>query len=113
MLVPCPHCGRVVSTRSTGEDAKGYVACPCGGMFPIPRAEGPSLLERAGRRLYWAIAGGLVASAVGVGVAWKFRLVDGPLTGMILVVAAVGFLVGAVLGERFLDWVAEQHEEDA
>jgi hypothetical protein len=98
----CWYCNR---THAASWDQVGQQrVCNCGERYRIPRREGiarrsKSVFDRSLEFLIYGLGGGVLGLL--------FGLLLGSLGGLILApaLAAVGFLVGGLFGERGINWI--------
>jgi hypothetical protein len=120
MLVTCPHCGKVISSRQTSVDDLGFLKCECGSTIQLTELE-PSRMDRLRKRVGSSLFGGLVAAFLGSVISWHvvrnlLKLDERAISsqtffGLMTVGTGLCFLIGAVLGERFLNWLMRSFAE--
>lgn len=106
----CWFCGRAYLKAE--EQARSRLDCTCGRRLKIPRRSGASskafsLSEWLVEALIYGGAGALVGFALSIAVLsrlWVFRRPS----EVILVATAFGFVVGALFGERGINWIGQK-----
>ncbi len=108
MLLTCGNCGKVTSTRSSIPDRQGNLKCSCGSTVRVPELA-PSPLARAMHRLAVSLFSGFIAAFVWLNLSYRvLRMVAAARETWFWLLGLSGgaaFVLGAILGERFLDWL--------
>jgi hypothetical protein len=109
LLLTCGNCGKVVSTRSSIPDEQGNLKCSCGCTAVVPDVA-PSPLVRAMHRLAVSLFSGFIAAFVWFHLGYRCLRIIAPRESLFWLMGLSGgasFVIGAILGERFLYWLLD------
>ena len=115
MIIKCPRCFKIISTTAQKIDAAGSPICSCGQDLSQFDGQPKTIGERISRRVRVGFKNGMMGGFLGALFSILFigriaRVVAqnwGTTAGWLVFAAAplLGFLLAAILGDRFLEQV--------
>lgn len=106
MLIRCPICRRIHSTRNKKPGAENIVACSCGAEFPFAEERMPSPSQQWLSQTFKGGLLGIIATAglgrANIGGFWVYCW---PVVLLVPLGAMGGLIGGAIYRERFVDWL--------